>query len=69
MQSMCSDHPEVRSMISALLDKVHGCKESLSAQAVGNALYGMRSMSSDHPEVRSMTSALLAARSNLVLRK
>ena len=51
---MSSDHPEVRSMISSLLDKVHGCKESLIAQNVGNALYGMRSMSSDHPEVRSM---------------
>ena len=37
---------------------INSCKESLSAQAVGNALYGMQSMSSDHAEVRSMISAL-----------
>ena len=48
MQSMSSDHAEVRSMVSALLGKVHSCKESLNAQNVGNALYGMQSMSSDH---------------------
>ena len=27
---------------------MHGCKESLSAQTIGNALHGMQSMSSDH---------------------
>ena len=58
MQSMSSDHAEVRSMVSALSGKVHSCKESLTAQNVGNALYGMQSMGSDHVEVRSMVSAL-----------
>ena len=38
---------EVRLMISALLGKVHSCKESLDAQNVGNALYGMQGMTCD----------------------
>jgi hypothetical protein len=37
---------------------VRSCRESLSAQHVGNALYGMQCMSSDHVEVRSLLSAL-----------
>ena len=34
------------------------CRESLSAQAVGNALYGMQGLSSDSVEVRALISAL-----------
>jgi hypothetical protein len=45
---MSSDHVEVRSMISALSGKVHSCKESLDAQAVGNGLYGMQGIKGDH---------------------
>ena len=38
LKCMSSDHVEVRSLLSALEPKVQSCKESLSAQAVGNAL-------------------------------
>ena len=34
------------------------CEEKLSAQNVGNALYGLQGMSSECPEVREMISAL-----------
>ena len=37
---------------------VEACKESLGAQAVGNALYGLQGMSSDRPEVLELLSAL-----------
>ena len=34
------------------------CRETLDAQAVGNALYGLQGMSSDNAEVRSLVRAL-----------
>jgi hypothetical protein len=37
-----------------LAPKIKECKETLSAQAVGNALYGLQNMSSDVDEVRSV---------------
>ena len=45
-------------LISSTTLAIKSCNESFSAQAVGNALYGMQCMSSDHAEVRSMISAL-----------
>ena len=45
-------------LLRSITIMIKSCKESLSAQNVGNALYGMLSMSSDHGEVRSMISAL-----------
>jgi hypothetical protein len=38
---MSSDNAEVRSLVRALSGQVERCKEPLSAQAVGNALYGL----------------------------
>ena len=45
-------------LVRSLTIAMKSCEESLSAQALGNALYGMQSMSSDYAEVRSMLSAL-----------
>ena len=55
---MSGDHAEVRSMLRALSPHVERCTESLTEQAVGNALYGLQGMSGDHAEVRSMLRAL-----------
>jgi hypothetical protein len=44
MQRMSSDSSEVCALISALASKVQSCEESLDAQAVGNALYGMNGL-------------------------
>ena len=38
---------------------MRSCTESLDAQAVGNALYGMQGLSSDSVEVRALISALV----------
>jgi hypothetical protein len=45
-------------VLSALASKIEGCKESLDAQAVGNALFGLKGMSSDRAEVLRVLSAL-----------
>jgi hypothetical protein len=50
----------VRGLAGALVAKVQSCKEPLSAQAVGSALYGLQGMSSEHPEVRRLVGALAA---------
>ncbi len=47
-------------MLSALAAKVRDCREPLSAQEVGNALYGLQGCSSDRAEVREVLSALAA---------
>ena len=46
-------------MISALVPHVRSCRESLDAQAVSNALYGMQGMNSDNVEVCALISALV----------
>jgi hypothetical protein len=38
--------------------KIEACRGELSAQAVGNALYGLRKMSSDVREVKDVLAAL-----------
>ena len=43
-----------------MTDQVQNCGEPLSAQAVGNALYGMQGMSSDDADVRSLVRAMTA---------
>ncbi|KAK3271686.1 hypothetical protein CYMTET_19982, partial [Cymbomonas tetramitiformis] len=58
LQSMSSNEPEVKALLQALAPKVTGCKEELSAQAVGNALYGLQSMSSNEPEVKALLQVL-----------
>jgi hypothetical protein len=55
---MSSDAAEVRLLVRALSGQVERCRESLDAQAVGNALYGLQGMSSDAAEVRSLVRAL-----------
>jgi outer membrane murein-binding lipoprotein Lpp len=55
---MSSDVSEVLAVLSALAIKVGACKEDLSAQAIGNAFYGLQGMSSDVSEVRAVLSAL-----------
>jgi hypothetical protein len=49
---------DVEDMLAALAPKIEGCREKLSAQAVGNALYGLQSMSSDVRELKDVLAAL-----------
>jgi very-short-patch-repair endonuclease len=56
---MSSDVQEVRDVLVALVPKIEGSREELSAQAVGNALYGLQSMSSDVQEVRDVLAVLV----------
>ena len=51
------DSAELRKLVAALAVKVQKCREDLDAQAVGNALYGLRRMS-DSQEVRQLLTAL-----------
>jgi hypothetical protein len=44
---MSRDVREVEDVLAVLVPKIEGCREKLSAQAVGNALHGLQSMSSD----------------------
>jgi hypothetical protein len=55
---MKSDYKEVRELLHVLSTQVSGCIEPLSAQAVGNALYGLQGMSSDCKEVRELLHVL-----------
>jgi hypothetical protein len=43
---MSRDVREVEDVLAVLAPKIEGCREKLSAQAQGNALYGLQSMSS-----------------------
>ena len=49
---------ESRELLSCLHKIAVNCKEPLSAQAVGNALYGLQGMSSDDADVRLLVRAL-----------
>jgi hypothetical protein len=53
-----SGFDEVRDLLSALTLKFAEVREVLSAQAVGNSLYGMQSMSTEAAEVRALLSVL-----------
>jgi hypothetical protein len=55
---MSSDVQEVKDVLAALAPKIGTCRKELSAQAVGNALYGLRNMSSDVQEVKDVLTAL-----------
>ena len=58
LQSMSSNSPEVRSILSLLSHVVNNCQEALDIQAVGNTLYGMQGMNSKYDEVQSLLVAL-----------
>jgi len=49
---------EELNLLSILTEKLKQCKEPFSAQAIGNALYGMQGMSSEYEEVRILLRAL-----------
>ena len=51
-------HKESKEMLSCLPRIVEKCMEPLSAQEVGNALYGIQGMSSDDADVRSLVRVL-----------
>lgn len=55
MQSMSSEHAEVRQLVAALSSKVGEAASTsgvaLCAQSIGSALYGMQKLSSDATEV------------------
>eukprot|EP01035_Chromulina_nebulosa_P049363 gene49363-67040_t len=53
-----SDKKEVLQLVSVLAAKVASCSEKLSAQNVGNAMYGLQKMSSDKKEVLQLVSVL-----------
>ena len=48
----------MRAVLKALSPKIQQCTESLTAQAVCNALYGLKDCSSEHAEVRAILKAL-----------
>jgi very-short-patch-repair endonuclease len=48
----------VKDVLAALAPKIEACREELSAQEVGNSLYGLQSMSSDVREVQNVLAAL-----------
>ena len=58
LQSMNSNHVEVRDLVAALTHHIQQSDSALDAQAVSNTLYGMKMMSSDHVEVRTLLSTL-----------
>jgi hypothetical protein len=43
---MSSKHSAVRALLNVLASKVKECRDTLSAQAIGNALYGLCGVSS-----------------------
>ena len=51
------DSTEVRQLVTVLVPKVQQCREELSSQAVGNALYGMQRLGDSHV-VRKLVAAL-----------
>jgi len=53
-----SEHSEVRSIIRVLAPQIAKCTETLDAQEIGNALYGLQGCSSEHSEVRSILKVL-----------
>jgi hypothetical protein len=55
---MSAESSEVRGLLSVLGEKVSTCREALSAQHVGNALYGLQCMSAESSEVRGLVSVL-----------
>jgi hypothetical protein len=44
LKSCSSAVPEVRAVLKAMAPKIVGCTETLNAQGVGNALYGLKSL-------------------------
>ena len=58
-RSGCSSaQAETRTVLAALAPKVVGCKEALSAQYMGNALYGLQGCSDANAETRTVLAAL-----------
>jgi hypothetical protein len=55
---MSSDVREVRDVLAALAPKIESFRGELSAQEVGNALYGLKCMSRDVREVKDVLAAL-----------
>lgn len=59
MQGLSSDSPAVRRILPALTDLVRRSHTvRLSAQGVGNSLFGLQGMDSARPEVRDLVSVL-----------
>jgi hypothetical protein len=60
LQNLSSDKKEVLELVSVLAARVASCQEPLSAQEVGNAIYGLQNLSSDKKEVLELLSVLAA---------
>lgn len=55
---MDSNHDEVRKILKSLPPLLSSCKVALSAQAIGNSLYGLKNMNSDHESVKNIIKCL-----------
>ena len=55
---MSSLSPEIRDIISVLIDIVHNSQEQFGAQAISTALYGLKGMNSEYFEVRMLLNEL-----------
>jgi hypothetical protein len=55
---MSSDHDEVRRILKSIPKLLSTCNEPITAQAIGNSLYGLRNMKSDHECVKNVIKCL-----------
>jgi len=58
LQSMSSDHEEVRTLLSILAIKITDCREIIEGTSLSCTLYGLQGMTSDSPEVRTILQVL-----------
>ena len=58
LRGMQSYHPEVLQIISALVPKIHACRESMNSQSVAMAVVSLYNMDCNHPEQLRLVAAL-----------
>ena len=61
---MTTDCPELRSLLSAVGEKIDATQGKLDSQEIGNALYGLQALNSDMPESKCTMHTLLDFSSN-----
>ena len=55
LSGMTTDCPELRSLLSAVGEKIDATQGKLDSQEIGNALYGLQALNSDMPESKCTT--------------
>jgi CheY-like chemotaxis protein len=58
LSGMTTDCPELRSLLSALAERIDETQGKLDSQEIGNALYGLQALSSDMTEARLIAGKL-----------